>query len=100
MRPICVKSNASNENFNAFVLEAKWNNKITIVHRDPNTLAIDAPAIPIFNGKTNTISKITFNIPPETTATIASFGAPSFLTKVCKRDENENELRPRMTYGA
>ena len=88
------------ENFSPFVLEEKCNNKITIVQKEPSTLAIDAPAIPMFKGNTNTISNMTFNTPPDITAIMASFGAPSFLTKVCKRDENEKALRPRMTYGA
>jgi len=100
MRPIWTKLNASKENLSPFVLEPKWNNKIMMVHNEPSTLAMDAPAIPMFKGNTNTISNITFNTPPETTAIIASFGAPSFLTKVCKNDENEKALNPRMTKGA
>ena len=83
-----------------FDLERKWNSKITVVSTDPSTLAIAAPAMPILQGNTKTISKTTFRTPPDTTAIMESFGAPSFLTKVCRKVENAKKPSPKITYGA
>ena len=55
--------------------------------------------MPILQGNTKTISKTTFRTPPDTTAIMESFGAPSFLTKVCKKVENAKKPSPQITYG-
>jgi len=66
---------------------------------EPITLARAAPPIPILRGKTKMMSKIIFKTPPEITATMANFGAPSLRTKVCKKVEKAKQHIPQITYG-